>query len=95
LQFYSIVSSAHRHHLTIDDYLDDVLRKLADARQNHPADLKPGTPYLADLLPDRWALAYPRSLREGRAEMGDFVPLIPQPNVAQTSPKISPGERLP
>jgi len=25
---------AHRHHLMIDDYLEDVLRKLADAQQN-------------------------------------------------------------
>ena len=73
LQLYSIVSSAHRHHLMIDDYLDDVLRKLADAQQNHPADLEPGAPYLADLLPDRWALAHPRSLREGRAEDRETV----------------------
>jgi hypothetical protein len=56
LQLYSIVSSAHRHHLVLDDYLEDVLRKLADAQQNHPADLAPGSPYLLDLLPDRWAL---------------------------------------
>jgi transposase len=73
LQLYSIVSSAHRHHLMIDDYLDDVLRKLADAQQNHPADLEPGAPYMVDLLPDRWALAHPRSLREGRAEDRETV----------------------
>jgi transposase len=68
LQLYSVVSSAHRHHLMVDDYLDDVLRKLADAQQNHPADLEPGTPYMADLLPDRWALAHPQSVRADRAE---------------------------
>lgn len=68
LRLYSIVSSAHRHHLMIDDYLEDVLRQLADAQQNHPADLKPGSPYLTNLLPDRWALAHPRSVREDRAE---------------------------
>ena len=68
LQLYSIVSSAHRHHLMIDDYLQDVLRKLADAQQNHPADLEPGASYLADLLPDRWALSHPQSVREDRAE---------------------------
>ena len=68
LQLYSVVSSAHRHHLMIDDYLEDVLRKLADAQQNHPADLELGSPYLADLLPDRWALAHPQSVREDRAE---------------------------
>ena len=39
MQMYSVVSSAHRHHLVIDDYLEDVLRRLADAQQNHPADL--------------------------------------------------------
>jgi transposase len=31
LQMYSIVSSAHRHHLVIEDYLEDVLRRLARA----------------------------------------------------------------
>jgi hypothetical protein len=67
LQLSSVVSSAHRHHLMIDDYLEDVLRKLADAQQNHPADLEPGTPYLASLLPDRWALAHPQSVRADRA----------------------------
>jgi transposase len=68
LQLYSVISSAHRHHLVIDDYLEDVLRKLADAEQNHPADLAPSTPYLLDLLPDCWALAHPRSVRQGRIE---------------------------
>ena len=65
LQLYSVVSSAHRHHLMIDDYLEDVLRKLADAQQNHPADLELGSPYLADLLPDRWAFAQSQSVHEG------------------------------
>ena len=68
LQLYSVVSSAHRHHLVIDDYLEDVLRKLSDAQQNHPTDLELGWPYLADLLPDRWALAHPQSVRAERAE---------------------------
>jgi len=66
LQMYSVVSSAHRHHLVIDDYLEDVLRKLADAKQNHPADLELRSPYLLDLLPDRWALAHPQSVRRDR-----------------------------
>jgi len=57
----------------IDDYLDDVLRKLADSQQNHPADLKLGSPYLADLLPHRWALAHPQSVREDRAEDRETV----------------------
>lgn len=68
LQLYSVVSSAHRHHLVIDDYLEDVLRRLADAQQNHPADLQPGSPYLIDLLPDRWALSHPQSVRQDRVE---------------------------
>jgi transposase len=73
LQLYSVVSSAHRHHLMIDDYLEDVFRKLADAQQNHPADLELGSPYLADLLPDRWALTHPRSVRKNRAEDREMV----------------------
>ena len=68
LQLYSVVSSAHRHHLVIEDYLDDALRKLADAEQNHPADLEPGSPYLVDLLPDHWASAHPKSVRRDRIE---------------------------
>jgi transposase len=73
LQLYSIVSSAHRHHLMIDDYIEDVLRKLADAQQNHPADLVPGSAYLLDLLPDRWAAAHPQSVRQERVEDRETV----------------------
>ena len=57
----------------IDDYLEDVLRKLADAQQNHPADLELGSLYLADLLPDRWALVHPQSVRADRAEDREMV----------------------
>ena len=73
LKLYSIVSSAHRHHLVIHDYLEDVLPRLADARQNHPADLAIGSPYLLDLLPDRWALAHPQSVRKERIEEKQIV----------------------
>jgi hypothetical protein len=73
LQLYSVVSSAHRHHLIIHDYLEDVLRRLADAQQNHPADLTLDSPYLLDLLPDRWALAHPQSVRRGRIEEREMV----------------------
>jgi transposase len=73
LQMYSVVSSAHRHHLVIDDYLEDALRQLADAQQNHPADLASGSPYLLDLLPDRWALAHPHSVRKDRIEDKEMV----------------------
>ena len=73
LQLYSVVSSAHRHHLMIDDYLEDVLYKLADAQQNHPADIEAGSPYLLELLPDRWALTHPQSLRQDRIEDREMV----------------------
>ena len=73
MQLYSIVSSAHRHHLVIDEYLEDVLRKLADARQNHPVDLSPGSSYLLDLLPDRWALAHPQCVCRDRLEERERV----------------------
>jgi transposase len=73
LRLYSIVSSAHRHHLVIEDYLEDALCRLADAQQNHPADLEPGSSYLLDLLPDRWALAHPQSIRRDRIEEQEMV----------------------
>lgn len=73
LQLYSVVSSAHRHHLMIYDYLEDVLRKLADARQNHPADLALGSPYLLDLLPDRWAQVHPQFVRRDRIKEREMV----------------------
>ena len=73
LKMFSIVSSAHRHHLVIADYLEDVLYKLADARQNHPADLELGAAYLVDLLPDRWAAAHPESLCQDRVEEREMV----------------------
>ena len=73
MQMFSIVSSAHRHHLVLGDYLEDVLQKLADAQQNHPADLQPGAAYLMDLLPDRWAAAHPKSVRKDRIEEREAV----------------------
>jgi hypothetical protein len=50
-----------------------VWRRLADAQQNHPTDLAPGSPYLLDLLPDRWALAHPQSIRKDRIEDKEMV----------------------
>jgi transposase len=73
MQMFSIVSSAHRHHLVIADYLEDVLYKLADAQQNHPADLALGAAYLLDLLPDRWAQAHPQSACQDRADEREIV----------------------
>jgi len=66
LQLVSITSSAARHHLVVHDYLEDVLRKLADAAQHHPQDLEIGSEYLLDLLPDRWAATHPQSVRRER-----------------------------
>ena len=66
MQLMSVVSSGHRHHLIVEDYLADVLMKLADAKQNHPEDLELGSPYLLDLLPDRWAAAHPKLIRRER-----------------------------
>jgi len=68
LQLVSIVSSAARHHLVVHDYLEDVLRKLADGAQHHPHHLELGSEYLLDLLPDRWAAAHPQSVRHERIE---------------------------
>ena len=68
LQLISIASSAVRNHLVIHDYLEDVLRKLADAAQNHPDQLALGSEYLLDLLPDRWAAAHPQLIRHERIE---------------------------
>ena len=59
--------------LSIDAYLEDVLRKLADAQQNHPTDLALGSSYLADLLPDRWAARHPQSVRQERVEDREMV----------------------
>jgi len=66
LQLLSVVSSAHRHNLIVEDYLADVLTKLADAKQNRPQDLELGSAYLLDLLPDRWGTNHPQSIRHGR-----------------------------
>jgi transposase len=73
LRMFSIVSSAHRHHLMLDDYLEHVLHRLAEAQQHHPADLSLGAPYLLDLLPDRWAIAHPQSVRSGRIEEQEIL----------------------
>ena len=68
LRLFSVVSSALRHHLVVQDYLEDVLAKLADAGQHHPIDLKLGSAYLMGLLPDRWAAAHPTAVRHERVE---------------------------
>ena len=64
LRLMSIVSSAHRHNLVVEDYLADILQQLADAAQNDPAKLQ--AEFLADLLPDQWASKHPTSIRKQR-----------------------------
>jgi transposase len=73
LQLVSVVSSAQRHHLIVHAYLEDVLTKLADAAQRHPADLAIDCPYLLNLLPDRWAVAHPEAVRRERIEEQEQV----------------------
>ena len=73
LQMVGVVSSAHRRHLVIGDYLEDVLRRLTDAQQNHPSGLEPDSPHLLDLLPDRWALTHPQSVRRDRIDDKEMV----------------------
>ena len=68
LQLVSIVSSAARNHLMVYDYLEDVLKKLAHAAQNDPAQLALGSEYLLDLLPDRWAATHPQLVRKDRMD---------------------------
>ena len=67
LQLMSLVSSAHRHNLIVQDYLADILEKLAHGQQNDPSLLAKDSAYLADLLPDRWAVNHPNSIRKQRA----------------------------
>jgi len=68
MQLLSVVSSAYRHNLIVEDYLADVLRKLADAQQNHPQDLALGSAFLLDLLSDRWGVSHPDSVRTQRVQ---------------------------
>ena len=68
LRLFSIVSSANRHHLILDRYLEDVLRELAWARQHAPAELELGSERLLRCLPDRWAESHPDCARQFRRE---------------------------
>jgi hypothetical protein len=59
LKLFSIASSADRHYVMLHDYFEDILAKLAHARQNEPQLLQPGSDYLQALLPDNWVQANP------------------------------------
>jgi transposase len=73
LQLFSIASSAHRHGLMVDDYFEDVLKKLAHAQQRESHLLEPGSEYLQSLLPDHWARANPASVCHDRRRERDAV----------------------
>jgi hypothetical protein len=68
LRLFSIVGSANRHHLISDRYLKEVLRKLASARQQAPAELELGSERLLRCLPDGWSESHPDCVRQFRRD---------------------------
>ena len=68
MKLFSVVSSAQRHCLSIQHYLEDILLRLSQAAQHRPQDLKIGSPLLMSLLPDRWAAMHPQHVHWGRLE---------------------------
>lgn len=68
MKLFSIVSSAQRHCLSIQDYLQDIFLKLSQAAQQSPQDLELGSPLLMSLLPDRWAATHPDHVHHDRIE---------------------------
>ena len=68
MKLFSVVSSAQRHCLSIQHYLEDILLKLSQAAQHRPKDLTIGSPLLMSLLPDRWAAMHPQHVHWGRLE---------------------------
>ncbi len=73
MQLFSIVSSAVRHCLSIQDYLEDIFLKLSQAEQYSPQDLKLGAPLLLSLLPDRWAAMHPQHVNHHRLQEKQLV----------------------
>lgn len=66
MKLFSIVSSAQRHCLSIQHYLEDIFLKLSQAAQNRPEDLAMGSPLLMSLLPDRWGALNPQHVHWDR-----------------------------
>jgi hypothetical protein len=54
-RLYTLTASAHRHHLDLWAYLDDVLRRLSGGESDFDA-----------LLPDAWASEHPEKVRSYR-----------------------------
>lgn len=68
MKLFSIVSSAKRHCLSLQDYLEDIFLKLSQAAQHRPGDLVPGSPLLLSLLPDRWGATHPQHVNHSRLQ---------------------------
>ena len=66
MKLFSVISSAQRHCLSIQDYLEDVFLKLSQAAQHRSEDLEIGSPLLMSLLPDRWGALHPEHVHWGR-----------------------------
>ena len=66
MKLFSVISSAQRHCLSIQDYLEDVLLKLSQAAQHRPQDLALDSPLMLSLLPDRWGALHPQHVHWGR-----------------------------
>ena len=73
MKLFSLVSSAQRHALSIQDYLEDVFFKLSQAAQRRPQELTRGSPLLMSLLPDRWAALHPQHVCWARKEERSMV----------------------
>ena len=73
LKLFSIVSSAHRHCLSIQDYLEDAFLRLSQAAQNEPKALQLNSPLLLSLLPDRWSALHPHQVHNGRKRERELV----------------------
>ena len=73
MKLFSIVSSAQRHCLSIQDYLEDAFLKLSQAAQNSPKDLELGSALLMSLLPDRWAATHPQHVHHERLREKSLV----------------------
>ena len=73
LKLFSMVNSAHRHQLIVQDDLKDVLAKLALAHQRELHMCQPGSDYLQWLLPDDWVQYHPNSVCQERREDQESV----------------------
>jgi hypothetical protein len=66
MKLFSVVSSAQRHGLSIQHYLEDIFLQLSQAAQHRPEELALGSPLLLSLLPDRWGALHPQHVHADR-----------------------------